>query len=207
MSRTRNSQVKGPRNRYFHRAKMSEYQFKKLLWLFACDHSPTQAAQQLSLSLNTINAIYIKIRTYFVALGIFRDFYEVPEGIEISDDDEWRFLDFHLKRVARMKGLKPLKQAEIDLHLYESNWRHGYLVFADGQRDHHVNLMIYDDLISVIKLCGAINTTPQNHKAAHRLMNERLDQRLLWLERNSPLLKDSIHRKQLRAIKDINPES
>lgn len=126
----RKSLANGLRNRYIRRAKMSEYQFKKPLWLFACDHSPTEAAQELSLSLNTINTTFIKIRKYFVALGIFRDFYDVPEGIEISEYDECRFLDFHLKRVAKMKGLCPLKPAEIDLHAFESNWRHGYLVFC-----------------------------------------------------------------------------
>lgn len=61
--------------------------------------------------------------------------------------------------------------------------------------------MIYDDLISVIKVCGAINTGPSKQQAALKLMNERLDQRLLWLERNSPLFKSESHRQHLRDIK------
>jgi len=206
MPRRPNSKARPARNRYYRRAKISEYQFRKILWLFALDLTPTQAAARMALSLNAVHAVYVRLRRYFTEAGVFRDFYRMPEGVALTDEAELRFLEFHLARVEPMQGLPPLKHGEDDLHLFESNWRFEYQVFRHAQRQANVERMMYDDLLSVISLCGPINTTPQNRKAALDMLRRRLDERLLWLERNAPLFKAPQHRVELRAIRAIAPE-
>ena len=93
------------RGLYFS-SKISDYQFKKILWCFACDLSATEASRQIRLSVNSINSIYMKLRVYFTEAGLFRDFYD-PSLDEPDESYEFRLLDYHLKRIAANPDISP----------------------------------------------------------------------------------------------------
>jgi hypothetical protein len=77
MARRSKSAMKRPANRFYHSAKVSEYQFKRVLWSFVLDEPVAEAAKRMALSANSINAIYAKLRTYFTELRVFKDLQKI----------------------------------------------------------------------------------------------------------------------------------
>lgn len=111
------------RNRFYRNAKFSEYHFKRILRFFVEDSTPTKASKNISLSLNTINTVFVKIRMHFVALGLFYDFESAD--IEIGDDSRQDIRDFHKERMRTRFGIT--NPASMFLHRSESQWRYNYI--------------------------------------------------------------------------------
>lgn len=65
--------------RLYFSAKISDYQFRKVLWHFALDRSALETAKQTTLSVNSISAIYGKLRKFFFDCGLFNDPYRGPD--------------------------------------------------------------------------------------------------------------------------------
>ncbi len=194
-----------PLNRYYVAAKISEYQFKKLLWNFAHDISPTETSRHMRLSLNSVNAIYMKIRRYFVELGHFPDIQVDQEELEFSDeiavDSDEAFIRFHRNRMSRKYGL--VKNADIHgLHRCESCWRYVNLELLNDGRDTNIPRMMYRDLIALIRICGPLGSPITNLDKALEYRRQRVEQRLLWLQRNSTRHKSVELRALLTRLKE-----
>jgi hypothetical protein len=208
MARRSKSETKHLRNRFYHSAKISEYQFKRVLWSFVLDEPVAEAAKHIDLSANSINAIYAKLRVYFTALGVFKDIYEggdpkegTPKG-EDYEGFEFRLLSFHLERAKGKRRMKDVQIGEINYNWNESFWRFHYSILTDGRPSEAVHRMMYAHLLAQIRLCGPVGAPPKNLEESARLNDEHFKQRIRWLERNSPAFKDEASRTALREFRE-----
>lgn len=195
-------------NRFYHSAKISEYQFKRVLWSFVLDEPVAEAAKHIDLSANSIGAIYWKLRKFFTELGIFEDIYRggdpkdgTPKG-EDYEGFEFRLLSFHLQRVKDKRRMKRTTLDEVDYNWCESFWRFHYSILTDGRVSDAVNRMMYAHLLAQIRLCGPVGAALQKREEGMRLNHHHLNQRLLWLERNAPNFRDQHARQELRAARE-----
>ncbi|GLK75061.1 hypothetical protein GCM10008171_03150 [Methylopila jiangsuensis] len=103
---------RAPANRFYHSAKISEAQFRRVLWSFVIDEPLAQASRRTGLSANSLSGIYAKLRVFFTELGVFRDIYEggdprdgTPKG-EDFEGFEYRLIPFHFARVNAKRRTK-----------------------------------------------------------------------------------------------------
>jgi hypothetical protein len=212
MARGLKSATRQPANRFYHSAKVSEYQFKRVLWAFILDQPVAEAAKRIAISANSINAIYAKLRLFFTEIGLFEDIYrggDPADGTEYGDDDEdairyeHAVLGFHLKRAKAKRRQKPTVIGEPDYNWGESVWRFNYSVLTNGRESPAIYRMMYAHLLAHIRLSGPIGLPPKKCKDSARLECHQLDQRILWLERNAPDFRDEAARAELHEIRDI----
>jgi hypothetical protein len=139
MSAAGNLKTARPGNRFYRSAKVSEYQFKRVLWSFVRDEPAVEAASHIALSANSIDALYTKLRIYFTEIGVFTDIYEGgnPEDGTAKGEDmegyELRLIGFHLGRVKRKRRMKRTSLDEVDYNWCESHWRFGYDILTEGR--------------------------------------------------------------------------
>jgi hypothetical protein len=212
MARGLKSATRQPANRFYHSAKVSEYQFKRVLWAFILDQPVAEAAKRIAISANSINAIYAKLRLFFTEIGLFEDIYrggDPADGTEYGDDDEdairyeHAVLGFYLKRAKAKRRQKPTVIGEPDYNWCESIWRFNYSVLTNGRESPAIYRMMYAHLLAHIRLSGPIGLPPKKCKDSARLECHQLDQRILWLERNAPDFRDEAARAELHEIRDI----
>lgn len=192
-------------------AKISDHQFKRVLWHFTLDHSAREAARHIRLSANSINAIYAKLRAFFFDHGLFLDIYRggdpraglKAEGWERS---EWELLDFHLKRVAAKRGSLDGAMDAPDHHFSESYWRHNYVILIGNRNTGTIHRMMYAHLFAFVRRFGPVGKAgtiaPAERQEGLRLATVQMDQIALWLERNSAIFRDEADRRLLRQIRN-----
>lgn len=208
MTRARVLQSRKPANRLYRGGKISEHRFRKVLRAFAGDTPPSALAGQMRLSINSIVAIYQRLRMHYVKIGVFRDFYrdDNPDGapdrgtIEEFETYEHTLLAFHLNRVSRMRGIKP-EPGAVDHHFCESCWRFRFVPFFEGRPDESVHTMMFDELLTYLRVGGPIGTPTPNLRAVREVQLELLDRRTAWLERSSPMFKSEELRASLREMR------
>ncbi|MDJ0387336.1 hypothetical protein QMO56_04340 [Roseomonas sp. E05] len=204
---SRKSKTAQPANRFYRSAKLSEYQFKRVLWSFARDEPAGEAARQMTLSANSIDALYSKLRIFFTELGVFTDIYEgrnPEDGTPLGEDMEGyelRLIAFHLERVSRKRRMKPTRIDEVDYNWCESRWRFEYHILAEGRPSEGLYRMMFSHLLAHIRVSGPVGGELRNRDRSEALMEEQLDQRLAWLERNAPAFRDEASRSELRRLR------
>ncbi len=191
-------------------AKISNYQFKRVLWHFVLDDSATEAARHVRLSANSITSIYAKLRTFFFDLGVFRDPYagrDPREGytVEGYEDIELMRLRFHLGRAAKKRGRLDAPLLGPDHHFAESQWRFDYEMLAEERGRQAVQPVMYNDLMTFIRRFGPVGKPEPFSAKARRdalmLNDKQLDRTILWIERNSAHFRDPKDRAELRDIR------
>lgn len=192
-------------------AKISEYQFKKVLWHFTLDHSAIETTRHVRLSANSIAALFAKLRKFFFDHGLFTDIYnggDPRDGTKFEDyeDIEFAILDFHLKRFAAKHGALDSPMDAPDHHFSESHWRHDYAPLVEQRNADVVQRMMYAHLLEFILRFGPVGSPAAVSKARRleglRLSLKQIDQRILWLERNSSIFKDAKNRAELRKLRE-----
>jgi len=160
------------------------------------------------LSVNSVAAIFRKLRVYFWDAGIFADPYEGKDPREFDDDNleyERRLLDFHFSRARDKRGLKSTWK-EPDYHLAESQWRFGYMQLMVQRPSADVHPMMMSHLLEIIRLCGPVGSNPVNRKVGLLAKLRHMDQMVLWLERNAPGFNSEEQRAELKNIRSIKPK-
>jgi hypothetical protein len=210
MKAAQKSKTKRSSNRLYHSAKISSYQFKKVVWRFVLDDPANEAARHVKLSTNSISAIYTKLRRFFFELDLFRDLYagrDPRDGIFVEGyhDVEHLILAFHLKRVADKRGQLNSGMDEPDYHFAESNWRFDFHVMMTERGDGPVQAMMYRNLLEFIQRFGPVGATPapspERRAQARALATEQFNRMILWLERNSVKFRDADDRAELRSLR------
>jgi len=189
----------------YHSAKISDYRFRKVLWHFVRDDSATGTARATRLSVNSVSAIFRKLRVYFTEAGLFTDFYEGHDPLTHDSGlitTEHSLLAFHIARVRVHNGLKS-PATEPDYHFAESHWRYHFHVMARERPSGEVHAMMFGHLMEIIRLCGPIGTRPANRRAGLMAIARQMDQRIAWLERNAPGFNDAALRSGLREAKAV----
>lgn len=200
-----------PANRFYRSAKVSEYQFKRVLWSFVLDESVAAAAKRINLSANSINAIYTKLRRFFTEAGTFEDIYEggdPTDGYRDGDADDEAFefglLSFHLARRKAKRRMGDTQLQEVDYSWCESHWRFVCSAMTDGRADENVPRMLYSQLLAVIRLCGPVGAPARRVEDGKELSQHHFNQRLLWMERNLPNWRDEAKRQRVRNYRARN---
>lgn len=209
MARAAKSRTKRASNRLYRSAKISEYQFTRVLWAFAQDEAATQAANHIDLSVNSITAIYGKLRRYFYETGLFVDIYQgndPRDGSALADEEfELRLIEFHISRAADKRGIDDAPEGPA-YHFAESHWRFHYAVMNEGRPSEALHRMMFAHLLEMIRCCAPVGAPPINRKAGLELAVRQMDQRILWMERNSTEFRDPNERTELRKIRyDLPP--
>lgn len=192
----------------YHSAKISDYRFRKVLWHFVRDHTASETAHATKLSVNSVHAIFRKLRVYFFEAGLFMDFYGGIDPEDYESDNplfEFQLLEFHFRRVQDKKGLRSPTN-EPPYHFAESCWRYDFKVMMDERASEQVYAMMLSHLVEIIRICGPIGRKPENRKAGIRAVFRQMDQRILWLERNAPGFGSADMRARLKAIRAIQKD-
>lgn len=199
------TQTKRGRNRLYRSAKISAYQFKRVLWAFVLEDPAAHAASHIDLSANSINAIYGKLRTYFYEAGLFTDIYQggdPREGSTLAEEEfERRLIEFHIRRAGSKRGIDDAPEGPA-YHFAESHWRFHYAVMNEGRPSEALHRMMIAHLLEMIRCCGPVGAPPTNTKAGLRLALKQMDQRLLWMERNAPMSHVYSSRYELRTLRE-----
>lgn len=188
-----------------HAAKISDHRFRRVLMGFVRDHSATDTAQLTGLSLNSVTAIFGKLRVYFWEIGLFTDIYDGADPLSHSGNEpsfEKALLEYHLLRVREKNGLKSSAHGP-DYHFAESHWRYHFQVLMRERVHHDVHAMMFSHLIEIIRLCGPIGLKPFNRRSGIEAVLRQMDQRIAWLERNAPGFRGAAHRAELNAIRAL----
>ena len=189
--------------RLYRGAKISDYQFLKVLWHFALDSSAARASSQIDLSTNSITALYAKLRLFFAEVGLFTD----PGRIGMFDGNEEferRFLAFHLSRVSDKRGMRSPQDGP-DYHMAESHWRFHFHMLMTQRQTESVHAMMMAHLTELVRLCGPVGTKPVNPMSGSLALLRQMDQRALWLERNALDFRSPEQRAELQSILAIQP--
>lgn len=191
-------------------AKISDYQFRKVVWHFTLDHSAAEAAKHVRLSVNSISAIYAKLRRFYFDYGLFGDPYkggDPREGFarEGFEDVEHKLLTLHLERVAAKHGQPDTVMGEPDYHLSESNWRFGFDDLMKQRGPELVQRMMYAHLMEFLRRFGPVGArqppTVDERRAGLTLALEQFDRTVLWMERNAEKFRDVEKRSELRRLR------
>lgn len=205
MARAAKSQTKRTRKRLYHSAKISQYQFRRVLRAFAQDEAAADAATHINLSLNSIAAIYGKLRRYFYETGLFTDIYQgndPSDGSELADEEfERRLIEFHIARAAAKRGIDDTPDGPA-YHFAESHWRFHYAVMNEGRPSEALHRMIFAHLLEMIRCCGPVGAPPVNRKVGLQLALRQMDQRILWMERNTLQFRKLGQRRKLQEIRE-----
>lgn len=208
MALTPNSKSRSRRSHAFA-AKISNYQFERVLWQFVLDRPERQAARYVRVSENSIAAIYTKLRKFFFDLGVFDDPYDGRDpahGIKQADEAaELKIIDFHLER-ARMKRWRLDSNADQpNYHLAESYWRHDYEALRKERPRGHVDKLMHHHALTFIRRFGPVGSpktiTRDMRRKALQLSLAQHRQQLLWLERNASGFRDPTLREKLRTLR------
>ena len=206
MKRSAKSPANRPANRFYSAAKISEYQFQRVLRAFVAEEPANEAARKIALSANSIDALYRKLRVYFTELGVFYDIYEGgdPEkGTRYGPDFEEferRLIAFHLERTSRKRRMKATRLDEIDYNWCESIWRFHYSILTQGRPSEAITRMMTEHLKAHILLCGPVGQPPRNREQSRKLSEQQRNQRLLWLRRNAPAYRSGRSRADIDEI-------
>jgi len=207
MVRAAKSRTRQGRNRLYRSAKISEYQFRKVLWHFVLDHSAREASAHVNLSANSIAAIYAKLRQFFFDYGLFNDPYHGGDpraGLPHKDfeDIEYLVLAFHLERVAQKRGRLDCCMNEPDHHFAESNWRFDHFALRAERGEEFVRRRMYATLLRFIRRFGPVGAkdkpTVEERRAGRAFASDLIYESVLWLERNSAKFRDPDMRAELR---------
>ncbi|MCW2308944.1 hypothetical protein [Rhodobium gokarnense] len=172
------------------------------------DHSATETARQTGLSLNSVHAIFRKIRVYFYEAGLFTDFYGGQDPLAYESDNpllEFQLLEFYLKRHRTKMGLRS-PTTEPPYHFAESCWRYDFHVMMKERRSEQVYDMMLAHLVEIIRICGPVGRKPENRALGLRAVMRQMDGRILWLERNAPGFRQDHRRAALREIRAISSD-
>lgn len=195
-------------NPFRRSAKISDYRFRKVLEHFARDDSATEAARATKLSVNSVHALYRKLRIFFFEAGLFVDFYVGHDPQEFESDNpvfEQALLEFHFARIRDKRGLKSLTN-EPPYHFAESCWRYDFKVLMTQRPSEAVHAMMLSHLLELIRLCGPVGAAPRNRAEGLRAVARQIDQRILWLERNAPAFAATTMRAALKEARAIDPD-
>lgn len=201
----------GRARRLYHSAKISPYQFKRVLWYFAIDATVAEAASHIDLSANSISALYTKLRKFFFDYALFRDPYhgrDPREGFEMEGfkDIELLILLYHMRRFARKRGKLASPMVGPDYHFAESNWRFDYYALRVERGPAFVQRMMYGHLLEFVKRFGPVGSprepTQAQREAGRDLAIDQINRVTLWLERNSPRFKSAEERNALRSLRE-----
>lgn len=166
------------------------------------DHSAQETARNVDLSVNSISAIFTKLRKFFYEAGLFTDIYggRDPREGSIYEDGEafekW-VIEFHFERAAAKRGITEWL-GQPAYHFAESHWRFHYAVMTEGRAADAIHDMMYAHLLEIIRCCGSVGALPVRRKAGLLLALKHMDQRIVWLERNASGFRDTQARKALK---------
>jgi hypothetical protein len=188
MSALAKSQAKRRTRRLYHSAKISDYRFRRVLWHFVRGHTATETARATRLSVNSVNELYGKIRTYFFEAGLFKDFYGGTGWAAYDPEQDKEFeqslLAFHRRRLRSRRGVKT-RPGQPDYHLAESWWRLDFAMILRERPSDAVYDMMIGQLLAVIRVAGPVGRRPANSTQLRRTLARLIDQRILWLQRNA----------------------
>ena len=197
MAKAENAKSRRRARPLYFSAKISDYQFKRVLWHFVLDHSAAEAAKHVKLSANSIGAIYAKLRKFFFDYGLFNDPYkggDPREGLpyEGFEEVEEGILLFHFLRTKEKHGALDSPLANSFHHLAETNWRFDYLGLRNHRPDELVDRKMYADLMLFIRCFGPVGgkdiPTLEDRIAGTQLALEFIHESVLWRRRNAPKL-------------------
>lgn len=178
---------KSARRRLYHGGKISDAMFKKVLWHFVRDDSASDTARAIGLSINSVHAIYRKVRVYFYEVGLFMDFYAGQDPLEYESDNphfEKALLEFHFERVRARNGLKS-PASEPPYHFAESCWRYDFKVIAEERSSPYVHDMMLAHLLEIILVCGPVGAIRRPSLSSALVVERQYYQRVLWLLRST----------------------
>ena len=191
----------------YHAAKISDYRFRKVLWHFVHDHTAAETARDVTLSTNSVQAIFRKIRVYFFEVGLFMDIYQGRDPIEVDTGNphfEKLLIEFHFERMNTKKSMRqPI--TEPPYHFAESCWRYDFHVMMSERPDAGVYGMTERHLLELIRRCGPVGDLPRNRRAGLLLVMRQTDERIDWLRRNAPGFRAEHTRAELRAVRAVQP--
>jgi len=176
------------KRRLYRSTKISDYRFRRVLDSFARDDSASDAARATGLSVNSVHALYRKLRIFFFECGLFLDFYDGhdPESFDSGNPHfEKALLEFHLRRYGDKHGFRS-PGSEPHYHFAESCWRFDYYMMELERPSGDVHAMKLAHLLELIRLCGPVGAAPRNRQAGLRAVLRHADQRIEWLRRNAP---------------------
>ena len=211
-----NAKSRRTRRPLYFAAKISDYQFRKVLWHFTLDHSAREAARHIALSANSITTIYAKLRQFFFDYGLFNDPYKGGDpraGLPYQDfeDVEYLILAFHLDRVKQKRGSLDCRMDEPDHHFAESNWRFDYLALRSERGIEFAERRMYATLLRFIRRFGPVGAkdkpTVRDRLAGSAFALDLMFESVLWLERNSAKFRDPEKRAELREMRDVRQDS
>ena len=214
--RSKKSKSKRREQPLYFAAKISDYQFKRLVWHFVLDDSAAETARHVRLSANSIASVYAKLRAFFYELGLFHDPYagrDPRDGYaeEGYDDIELMRLRYHLARVAKKRGRLDAPLHGPDHHFAESHWRFDFEPLAQERGHEAVQPMMYNHLMEFVRRFGPVGKQmPVSQKArreALELVDEQLNRLILWMERNSVHFRDPHDREALKVMRTVDAAS
>lgn len=192
-------------------SKISDYQFRRVLWHFARDDSAQEAARHVRLSETSIGAIYTKLRAFLFDIGLFLDIYkgrDPRDGLGDPDAElyEFNLIDFHLERVARKHGALDSAMDAPDYHFAESCWRQRYRDIVRERDADAAQRAMFADLLEFVRRFGPVGgknkPTAVKRLAGLRLALAQQDRLLLWIERNASRYRDPAHRALIRQMRE-----
>lgn len=187
----------------YHSAKISDYSFRKVLWHFVCDHSAHETAKATRLSVNSVHAIFRKLRVYFYDVGLFQDFYEGKDPLAVETDMpdfEYDLINYHLKRYGEKHGFKS-PSTEPHYHFAESHWRYDFEIMRRERDSDAIYEMMMAHLVEIIRICGAVGSKPTNREAGLHAVLRQMEQRIAWLERNAKRFQNDAMRSALNLLR------
>lgn len=177
------------RSTLYRSAKISDAQFRDVLGHFVRDHTAAETARHTGLSHNSVHAIFHKLRVYFTQVGLFLDIYAGQEldKFDIGDPAfERLLLDYHFNRIRSKRGVRDAADASVDYHFAESYWRLGFEKMREQRPSEQIYSMMENNLLEIIRLCGAVGGKPVNFEAGMKAVFRQIDKHLLWLKRSAP---------------------
>ncbi len=181
-------------------AKISNHRFLRVLDHFVRDSTTSETAKATGLSVNSVHAVYRKLRVFFYDVHLFRDFYQGQDPVTFESGDpeaELALLNFHLGRVGQKRGLRsPI--TEPSYHFAESCWRYDFFRMMRERPSDAVYAMMRSHLLELIRLCGPVGSVPVNREAGALAVMRQIDQRIEWFKRSAPGFRSS----EMRAALD-----
>ena len=204
MTKPKKTKTKRRARPLYHSAKISDYRFKKVLWHFVRDHTTAETAKGTGLSVNSVQAIFRKIRVYFYEVGLFQDICEGkdPHEGDTSEPVFGRALQaFHSRRHSAKRGLNA-PDNQPDYYFAESYWRYDYHITERERTSEALHDMMLAHLLEIIHACGPIGTKPENQHAGLLAILRQMDQRVTWLSRNAADFKHPTIQTQRREFEE-----
>lgn len=204
MAETENAKRKHRTRPLYFAAKISDYQFRNVLWHFVLDDTAAQAARHVNLSVNSISGIYGKLRKFFFDVGLFTDIYnggDPQNGTGYDDQEEFerQLIEFHMMRDAAKRGLHSPSDGP-DYHFAESHWRFHFDVMNEKRPNDALHKMMFGHLLEIIRCCGPVGLPPVRRREGLQIVLKHMDQRIVWMTRNMVAFRDSETRAELKEV-------